>query len=283
MNRKNLLSFLTLTFLVISIACNSNNNHMLNKIDIIADSLKIKGYKLVWNDEFNLDGKPDTSKWGYDIGGHGWGNNEFQYYTHDSVNVRVKDSKLEIEAHYYEDREIKYTSAKIITKKKGDWKYGRVEVKAKLPTGIGTWPAIWMLPTDREYGSWPSSGEIDIMEHVGYDPNVIHGTVHTEAFNHLIGSQVGDQLTIPTSMTGFHIYAIEWYKNRIDFFVDDNKYFTFPNHNKSYREWPFDKRFYLIMNIAIGGNWGGVQGVDNSIFPTKMVIDYVRVYARTTQ
>ena len=244
------------------------------------DSLNIEGFNLVWNDEFNIDGKPDNSKWGYDIGGHGWGNNELQFYTSDSVNVRVNKGKLEIEAHYFDNAEIKYTSARIITKSKGDWKYGRVEVKAKLPYGLGTWPAIWMLPTDWEYGGWPSSGEIDIMEHVGYDSNVIHGTVHTEAFNHSIGTEVGDQLIIPTATTSFHIYAIEWYENKIDFYIDDNKYFTFENQNKTYKEWPFDKRFHLIMNIAFGGNWGGAQGIDNSIFPVKMEVQYVRVYEK---
>lgn len=145
---------------------------------------------------------------------------------------------------------------------------------------MGTWPAIWMLPTDWEYGGWPSSGEIDIMEHVGYQPNVVHGTVHTEAFNHTIGSQVGNNVTIPTAISDYHIYAIEWYEDRIDFYIDDNKYFFFKDQNKSYREWPFDKRFHLIMNIAFGGNWGGAEGIDNSIFPVQMDIEYVRVYEK---
>lgn len=245
-----------------------------------SDSLKVEGYNLVWNDEFNVDGKPDDTKWDYDIGGNGWGNNELQYYTSDSINVRVKNGKLQIEAHYYPNLDIKYTSARIVTKNKGDWLYGRVEVKAKIPAGLGTWPAIWMLPTDWEYGGWPASGEIDIMEHVGYEPNVIHGTVHTEAFNHKIGSQVGNNITIPTAISDYHVYAIEWNEDRIDFYIDDNKYFFFENQNKSYREWPFDKRFHLIMNIAFGGNWGGAQGIDNSIFPVQMDIDYVRVYEK---
>jgi beta-glucanase (GH16 family) len=257
--------------------CNSTEN-VTEPIENNNDSLAIEGFMLVWNDEFNVDGTPDDSKWGYDIGGHGWGNNELQYYTSDSVNVRVNNGKLEIEAHYYPDLAIKYTSARIVTKGKGDWKYGRVEVKAKLPGGLGTWPAIWMLPTDWEYGGWPASGEIDIMEHVGYQPNVVHGTVHTDAFNHSIGSQVGNNVTISTAISDFHIYAIEWYEDRIDFYIDDDKYFYFENQNKSYREWPFDKRFHLIMNVAFGGNWGGAQGIDNSIFPVKMEIEYVRVY-----
>ncbi len=261
------------------LGCNSEES-INNPSDDNSDSLEVEGFNLVWNDEFNVDGKPDESKWGYDIGGHGWGNNELQYYTSDSVNVRVNNGKLVIETHYYPTLNIKYTSARVVTKNKGDWLYGRVEVKAKLPAGLGTWPAIWMLPTDWEYGGWPASGEIDIMEHVGYDPNVIHGTVHTEAFNHSIGSQVGNNVTIPTAISDYHIYTIEWYEDRIDFFIDDNKYFFFENQNKSYREWPFDKRFHLIMNIAFGGNWGGAQGIDNSIFPVQMDIEYVRVYKK---
>lgn len=261
------------------LGCNSSDN-VNEPVKENTDSLAIEGFKLVWNDEFNVNGTPDDSKWGYDIGGHGWGNNELQYYTSDSVNVSVNNGKLEIETHYYPNLDIKYTSARIVTKGKGDWKYGRVEVKAKLPSGLGTWPAIWMLPTDWEYGGWPASGEIDIMEHVGYQPNVIHGTVHTKAFNHSIGTQVGNQLTIPTAITDFHIYAIEWFEDKIDFYIDDTKYFSFANQNKTYEEWPFDKRFHLIMNIAFGGNWGGAQGIDNSIFPVKMEIEYVRVYEK---
>ncbi|MCP5061805.1 MAG: glycoside hydrolase family 16 protein [Ignavibacteriae bacterium] len=272
-------NLILLSFFISSLLLGCNSEETINDPSD-DDSLKVEGFNLVWNDEFNIDGKPDESKWDYDIGGHGWGNNELQYYTSDSVNVRVTDGKLEIEAHYYPTLEVKYTSARIVTKNKGDWKYGRVEVKAKIPSGLGTWPAIWMLPTDWEYGGWPSSGEIDIMEHVGYDPNVIHGTVHTEAFNHSIGSQVGNNVTIPTAISDYHIYAIEWYEDRIDFYIDENKYFFFENQNKTYREWPFDKRFHLIMNIAFGGNWGGAQGIDNSIFPVKMDIDYVRVYEK---
>jgi len=278
MKIKNILlfSFLLSGFIV---GCDSEENTTEPKIQE-TDSLKIEGFKLVWNDEFNVDGILDDSKWSYDVGDGGWGNNELQYYTSDSVNVRVQNGKLVIETHYYPLLDIKYTSARIVTKNKGDWKYGRVEVRAKIPAGKGTWPAIWMLPTDWEYGGWPASGEIDIMEHVGYEPNVIHGTVHTEAFNHKIGSQVGNNVTIPTATSEYHIYAIEWTEDRIDFFVDDNKYFYFENQNKSYREWPFDKRFHLIMNIAFGGNWGGAQGIDNSIFPIQMDVDYVRVYEK---
>jgi len=280
MNRKNLLITTTLIILIICIACNSVNDHLQNELKIIPDSLKIRGFKLVWNDEFNVQGTPDTSKWVYDIGASGWGNNELQDYTSNSENVRVSNGQLIIQAHKTNDSN-NYTSARIKTKGKGDWLNGRVEVKAKVPKGKGTWSAIWMLPTNNEYGGWPSSGEIDIMEHVGYAPNVIHGTVHTESFNHTIGTQVGGELNIPNAINDFYIYAIEWDKNKIDFYIDKNKYFTFTNQNKSYREWPFDKKFHLILNIAIGGSWGGVKGIDTTAFPAQMIVDYVRVYEKS--
>ena len=168
----------------------------------------------------------------------------------------------------------------MITKGKGDWLYGRFEIKAKLPTGLGTWPAIWMLPTDWEYGNWPASGEIDIMENVGFVPDTIIGTVHTESYNHIIGTQKTDSLFIPTNFTDFHVYALEWEENEIRIYVDDTNYFTFNNEGKSFKEWPFDKRFHLLLNVAIGGNWGGQKGVDDSLFPHRFLIDYVRVYQK---
>lgn len=234
--------------------------------------------KLVWADEFDYEGKPDSRKWGYDTGGSGWGNNEEQYYTSKQENACVENGFLTIKAIKEQFQGSNYTSARLITKNKGDWKYGRFEIRAKLPRGRGTWPAIWMLPTDWEYGGWPSSGEIDIMEHVGYDMNNIHGTVHTSAYNHLKGTQKGGNKKLNEVADEFHVYSIEWGEKQIDFFIDGLKYFTFYKDNDDYRNWPFDKRFHLILNIAIGGNWGGAQGIDNSIFPTEMVVDYVRVY-----
>ncbi|NQU81442.1 MAG: glycoside hydrolase family 16 protein [Bacteroidetes bacterium] len=155
---------------------------------------------MVWWDEFNYSGAPDTSKWGYDVGGWGWGNNEEQYYTDQLKNSYVENGDLHIEALKENDS---WTSARLITKNKGDWLYGRIEVRANLPSGRGTWPAIWMLPTDWEYGDWPSSGEIDIMEHVGYEPTTVYGTVHTEAYNHGLGTQRGDDLQVPDAEREF--------------------------------------------------------------------------------
>lgn len=168
--------------------------------------------KLVWADEFDYSGAPDSAKWDYDLGDGcpdvcGWGNDELEYYTKDPDNVRVENGTLIIEAHKSERGGKPYTSARIVSRGKGDWTYGRFEIKAKLPQGVGTWPAIWMLPTDWKYGGWPSSGEIDIMEHVGYDPLLIHGTVHTEAYNHKNQTQKGKSITVADAEGAFHVYA----------------------------------------------------------------------------
>lgn len=232
----------------------------------------------VWSDEFNYSGVPDTAKWDYNTGGHGWGNQELQYYTGRPENARVEEGKLIIQARKEVYDTSNYTSARLVSKMKGDWLYGRIEVMAKLPSGLGTWPAIWMLPTDWEYGGWPESGEIDIMEHVGHNPGYIHGTVHTEAYNHMIGTQKGDNIYIQDATSEFHLYAIDWTPEKIDFFIDDSLYFNFPKPEDDYKKWPFDKRFHLILNIAVGGSWGGQKGVDDSIFPQSMEVDYVRVY-----
>lgn len=235
--------------------------------------------KQVWADEFKYKGLPDSTKWHYDTGGHGWGNNELQFYTASrKENARVEKGKLIIEAKKEDYKAWKYTSARVISKHKGDWKYGRIEVKAKLPKGKGIWPAIWMLPTKWAYGGWPKSGEIDIMEFVGYMPDSVFGSIHTERFNHSIGTQQTKGLYFNDILRKFHIYSIVWTENAIDFFIDNKKYYTFTNDRTGSKSWPFDKAFHLLLNVAVGGNWGGKFGVDDSIFPQKMEIDYVRVY-----
>jgi len=240
--------------------------------------------KLVWSDEFNTPGEPDTSRWNYDLGDGcpnvcGWGNNELEYYTKDSKNVRVENDRLIIEAHKDSLGGKAFTSTRIVSKLKGEWLYGRMEIKAKLPRGKGTWPAIWMLSTDWRYGGWPASGEIDIMEHVGHDPGVIHGTIHTESYNHNKQTQKEGKVMIADAQDEFHVYAISWTKNKIEFYVDGKLYHSVTKGiNDTFKEWPFDQRFHLIMNLAVGGNWGGAQGVDDSIWPQKMEVDYVRVY-----
>jgi len=240
--------------------------------------------RLVWSDEFAYTGLPDPKKWAYDVGGHGWGNKELQFYTaRRKENARVEGGHLIIEARRERWEGSEYTAARLVSRGKGDWTYGRFEVRAKLPSGRGTWPAIWMLPTGWTYGSWPSSGEIDIMEHVGFDPDVVHASVHTRAYNHTINTQKTAQIKIPTSRSEFNVYAVEWTPKEIRGFVNDQLYFTFRNERLTntaadYRQWPFDKPFHLLLNLAVGGNWGGQQGVDASIWPQRFEIDYVRVY-----
>jgi licheninase len=252
------------------------------------DDPKTDEWELVWSDEFDYGGFPDTEKWSYDVGGHGWGNDELQYYTESKPqNARVAEGVLIIEARKEPFEENQYTSARLVTKDKGEWLYGKFEIRAKLPSGRGTWPAIWMLASHDSYGSsyWPDNGEIDIMEHVGYDPDIVHATVHTLAYNHRIGTQKGAQLEVPTSRSDFHVYTLEWEEDEIRAYVDGERYFRFANErltddSAGFREWPFDRPFHLILNIAVGGSWGGAQGVDESIWPQRMEVDYVRVYQR---
>lgn len=242
-------------------------------------SAQNKQWKLIWSDEFNYSGLPDSTKWNYDVGGHGWGNNELQYYTKaDTANAKVKNGRLVITAIKQQKEKNTYTSARLVTKYKGDWLYGRIEIKAKLPAGRGMWPAIWMLPTDWKYGGWPESGEIDIMENVGYMPDSVFSSVHTKSFNHVIHTQKTKGLYFNDLSAQFHVYAVEWLKDRIDFFVDGKMFFSFKNTGNGFAEWPFDKRFHLLLNVAVGGGWGGVKGVDEKIESATMEVEYVRVY-----
>jgi beta-glucanase (GH16 family) len=238
-------------------------------------------WKLAWSDEFNYNGLPDSAKWGYDVGGSGWGNNELQYYTkNDTNNAVVHSGSLKITARKTQMENKSYTSARLLTKNKGDWTNGKIEISARLPAGRGLWPAIWMLPTDWVYGSWPNSGEIDIMEHVGFKKDSVFFSIHTESFNHVIGTQKTKGVKIIDPYNSFHVYAIEWDQQKINFLLDDSLVFSYSNSGNGHKEWPFDKRFHLLLNIAVGGNWGGQQGVDDTIFPATMLIDYVRVYKK---
>lgn len=245
-----------------------------------------KKRKLIWSDEFNRVGTPDSTHWGYDLGdgcqapsGCGWGNNEKEFYTKNPKNVRIENGHLIIEAHREQRGESQYTSTRIVSKHKGDWQYGKIEIRAKLPKGRGVWPAIWMLSTDEKHGGWPGNGEIDIMEYVGWKPGVVHGTVHTEAYNGMKGTQKEGKTPLPDCSEQFHTYAIDWTKEKIEFMVDDKVYHSFiRNPADDYKGWPFDQRFHLIMNIAVGGGWGGAEGIDESIWPQKMEVDWVRVW-----
>ena len=240
-------------------------------------------YQLVWSDEFDYEGLPDSAKWSFDTAGnaYGWGNNELQYYTSQRPeNAFVSNGVLTISALREPMDSREYTSARLITREKGDWLYGRFEISAKLPTGRGLWPAIWMMPTDSEYGGWPASGEIDIMENVGYDPDTIVGTAHTQAYNHSIGTQKSGRLSVPDCHDNFHVYALEWEPHEYRLYVDSIHYYTFENEGTGFAGWPFDKRFYLLLNVAVGGNWGGRMGVDTTAFPQHLEVDYVRVFQK---
>ena len=246
----------------------------------ISDKYKFDS-KPIWQDEFDYSGKPDAKKWSYDLGGDGWGNHELENYTENLENARVENGNLIIEARKEKSGKQNYSSARLVTKGKADFLYGKFEIRAKLPQGRGTWPAIWMLGTDQTYGNkgWPDNGEIDIMEHVGFDQNRIHGNIHTKAFNHVLKTNKGNQILLKDASTAFHIYSCEWTPGYISIAIDGQEYFRFAKESGySWEQWPYDKSFHLLLNMAVGGDWGGQKGVDDSIFPQKMEVDYVRVY-----
>ena len=237
----------------------------------------------VWADEFNGD-ELDMTKWSYEINDSGGGNNELQYYT--DKNAIVSDGTLKIEARKERHISRDYTSSRIVSKYKGDFKYGRVVARAKMPSGRGTWPAIWMMPTMNTYGGWPASGEIDIMEYVGYRPNYFHSSLHTKKYNHINGTELTSEMKVIDAENEFYTFEIIWEPGLIESYVDGYKIASFKytaafNQEVDYHEaFPFDQEFFLIVNLAIGGNWGGAQGVDDSIFPTALEVDYIRVYQK---
>ncbi len=235
-------------------------------------------YVLVWSDEFNMPGLPDSTRWSYEKGKIR--NDELQYYTEKRLeNARIEDTLLVIEARKERYNGAAYTSASLISKGIGDWRYGKIEISAKVPTGKGTWPALWMLPTNSEYGSWSRSGEIDIMEYVGYQPAFLHYTCHFVGINGTGHQQSGiSNSQIANPFNTFIKFGIIWTPDKIEWYANDVKYFTYTKKSDDYRTWPFDKEFYLIMNLAYGGSWGGVAGVDDTKLPHKFLIDYVRVY-----
>jgi beta-glucanase (GH16 family) len=236
-------------------------------------------WKLFWSDEFNYEGLPDSTKWGYNVGGDGWGNNELQYYTEaDPANVSVSNGSLKITALKQKKGDKDYTSTRLVTDGKVDFTYGKIEIKAKLPPGRGLWPAFWMLGSNHKTVGWPECGEIDIMEHVGFEKDSVFGTVHTKSYNHIINTQKGRKAFIENPYSEFHTYAIEWTPERMDFLLDDKVYNHIENEHKTTAEWPFDSPFFILVNMAVGGNLGGKFGVDTTVFPAVMEVDYIRVY-----
>lgn len=269
--------------LVAGILAGCNFQQSTNHIDQNPNSTN-DNYKLVWSDEFNYSGLPDSSKWSYDTEGNdaGWGNHEAQYYTEATEkNAKVEKGTLHIIARKENINDKEFTSARLTSK--ANWQYGRIEVSAKLPAGVGTWSAIWMMPAGWTFsdGNWPDIGEIDIMEHVGHDPGVVHASAHSKDFQWQKQTQKTKTIKIPAIDEVFHSYILDWEPDVLKAYVDDSLYFQYENEGFDESKWPYDKPFYLILNVAVGGAWGSMQGIDHEAFPQTMEVDYVRVYQKT--
>ncbi|WP_111625071.1 glycoside hydrolase family 16 protein [Arenibacter echinorum] len=282
------LPYLFLFFLCLLASCKNQDSE--------EDGLPEEPYRLVWSDEFDLEGGPDPTKWKHEKGLIR--NQEDQYYTDSLKNAYVMGGNLILKSIYEEianeayvskeaedwreNREFaEYTSASLTTRGLEQWTYGKIDVRAKLPKGVGVWPAIWMLGDNISEVDWPKCGELDIMEHVGYNKDSIFGSVHTETYNHTKGTAKGKAVFIANPYDEFHIYSLEWTREKINFLLDGKVYHYFNNEHRTINEWPFDQPFYLKLNLAIGGTWGGQNGVDLTIFPQQMTVDYVRVYEFT--
>ena len=266
----------------VTLTVKDNNGNSANQSKTVVIEQNDPNYNpdgnLVWSDEFNGN-TINTDNWTFETGDGGWGNQELQNYTNGD-NAHIADGKLVITARKVNDNKVagSYTSTRMISLGKQEFTYGRMEIKAKLPSGTGIWPAIWMLGANINTVGWPACGEIDIMEYVGFEPNTIHATVHTPSG--YAGDGNGSSAALETAEEEFHIYGMIWDEDKIQFYVDtqDNITHTYSPSNKNAENWPFDKHHFFILNIAVGGTWGGAQGIDNSIFPQTMEIDYVRVY-----
>lgn len=243
-----------------------------------------QGYSLVWSDEFDGTGLPDQKKWVHDTRGNKelWWHNERQYYSKRRVeNTRLENGKLIIEARKealstqsdWVGQE--YSSARLVTQGNASWKYGFFDIRAKLPCGRGVWPAFWLLS---DWGNWPTSGEIDIMEHVGHEPNRVHSTLHNYATENG-GPAMSASAYVNDACGTFHNYQMDWRAGSMTFYIDGKAIYTAVKPSgASYTQWPFDHPFHLILNVAVGGAWGNAQGIDASAFPTQMEVEYVRVY-----
>jgi beta-glucanase (GH16 family) len=237
-------------------------------------------WALEWADEFADGPAPDAKTWSYEVGYVR--NKEEQFYTNDRrENARIENGKLVIEARRdgFEGRHT--TSASLHTLGKRSLLFGRIEVRARIPTGRGAWPAVWTLGENRREVGWPRCGEIDIMENVGFAPGIIHANIHTGTYNHTRGTGKGNRIDAGRPWDAFHTYAVEWWPDRLEFFFDDTRYFVFRKEAADDGVWPFDKPQYLILNLAIGGAWGGQKGVDDTIFPVRYEIEYVRYFRAT--
>ncbi len=244
-----------------------------------------EGYQLVWSDEFDYRGVPDPNKWNYDLGNHQWANSELQAYTDRPSNVTVEDGNLIIKAIKEKDGEREYTSTRLTTYDRQSWQYGLFEFRVKLPKGIGSWPAVWMLPDSIKKGNrWPHCGEIDIIEHCGKKANQLFFSLHSEKHNHTRKDtkQYSVFLEYPGVMDEFHDYTMEWTPEYVEYYVDGKSLCRYnkadDTEDQTEAAWPFDQPFYLIFNIAVGGSMGGT--VDENDLPYIMEVEHVRVYQK---
>ena len=282
------LNIYLLYLLLILFSCNEEQSKYTDQGDI---STLSENWELLWSDEFN-DEELDLTKWNKLNWKPGWVNNELQAYTDRDTNIFLENGHLVLQGNiepgysgtdyvgnnYVSD----YTSGRVNTDDKFSTTYGRFDIKAKLPAGKGSWPAIWMLGESISSIGWPQCGEIDIMEHVGYDQGLVHGSIHTQDYNHMYGTQKSGSKYVDDVTDAFHVYSLEWSPFYLRYLIDNEPFFfVYNDSNGDFGKWPFNDPHYLILNLAIGGDWGGVQGVSASAFPMKMYIDYVRVYKKS--
>ena len=266
---------LFLIFIVMSISVTSCSSGLLNTKTAPIDIPE--GWNLVWHDEF--DGrKINADNWTYDIGGWGWGNGELQYYTSRKENARIEDGMLVIEARQEKYEDSYYTSARLLTQGLQEFQYGRIESRIKVPEGKGLWPAFWMLGSNFDGSNWPDCGEIDIMEYIGKEPDLVMGTLHGPGYSGALGFSQWNRQTYNIA-DDFNTYAIEWEPDQIRWFYDGEQYFVVNREDVGERDWPFDQPFFIILNLAVGGLLPGPVGLD-TVFPTYLYVDYVRVYQR---
>lgn len=231
---------------------------------------------LVWSDEFESPGIPDSNRWSWDVGGSGMGNHERQLYTASRrANAVVDSGQLILTAHREDTGTCwygtcRFTSARLTTRGRFAFRYGRIEVRAKLPQGRGLWPGIWMLPEGAKHGAWPNNGEIDLMEQVGYEPEMVHATVHTAQ------GPTGAKQSL-ADPRGWHTYGMDWSPDSLVMWIDSQPRFRYLRTG-DWKQWPFDQPFHLLLNLAVGGSWGGLRGIDTSIFPQSLRIDWARIW-----
>jgi beta-glucanase (GH16 family) len=276
---------LLLAFAVLAAGCQSAEQTELSSLAIptpIPTPIAVReGWELVWHDEF--DGKTiNRSDWTFDLGGGGWGNGEAQVYTDLPENARLEEGLLVIEARKESNEQggFEFTSARLKTQGLKTFQYGRIEARIKVPAGAGFWPAFWMLGSNIDQVGWPDSGEIDIMEYVGKEPNLIMGTLHGPGYSGALGLSSRSLQDYPIA-DEFHTYAVEWDKDQIRWFYDDVEYHTLTRSDVGEERWVFDQPFFLILNLAVGGTLGGFISQD-TVFPANVYADYVRVYQRTS-